>query len=210
MDRPASQSHTGQEGGVFWTQTRLQKRGLIPVFVAVILALGTLLVTGCGNEATTGGSDTVVGADTTAAVDDGKVYSLKFSIHDAAGSPEDRIWGAWATRVAEATNGRVKIDVYPGAILGKPTDGMNMVKSGICDIIWTYTGFFPGEFDCYDVMSLPFMGWKTGADTVPIAHELLATNASVQKEFADVKVLHFTLVLGQSSARTSRLSLWMI
>lgn len=64
----------------------------------------------------------------------------------------------WAKRIEEASNGRVKIDIYPAMSLGgKPPELVRQVRDGVVDIIWTVNGYTPGLFPRTEVFELPFI-----------------------------------------------------
>ncbi len=53
----------------------------------------------------------------------------------------------WADRVAEASGGRLKIEIYPAMTLGgTPPQLVDQVKDGVVDIVWTLPAYTPGGF----------------------------------------------------------------
>lgn len=123
------------------------------------------------------------------AADNNKTYELKFSHHDPANGEKGRIFQKWADDIKAATNGRVVVTVYAGSTLGASTDGLNMVNTGICDILWSYTGFFNKEFKATDVLSLPMLGIKDARQSVDIFYEMYNSSPEIQAEFKGLKVL---------------------
>ena len=50
----------------------------------------------------------------------------------------------WAKRIEAASNGRVRIKIFPAMQLGgKPPELYNQVKDGVVDIAWTVLGYTP-------------------------------------------------------------------
>lgn len=90
----------------------------------------------------------------------------------AAGQPEHRLrfhhmlppaapghWSMivpWAETIEAESDGRIRIDVYPGMQLGGQAPMLlNQVRDGIVDIAWTLTGYNPGRFPSLEVFELP-------------------------------------------------------
>jgi len=106
----------------------------------------------------------------------------------------------WAKKVEEATNGKVKITMYPGQSLCKAKEVLEATAGGVCDIGWLCMGFYPGRFPLSSVISLPFLNLSTagkidgrtlspGAVNSRIFQELYETFPKIQAEFSGVKVL---------------------
>ena len=80
----------------------------------------------------------------------------------------------WAKRVEEASQGRIKIDIYPSMQLGGRAPQLyDQVRDGVVDIAWTLPGYTPGRFPKVEVFELPF-----------VAGTATATSQAVQA-FAD-------------------------
>src|SRR5690606_29905291 len=63
----------------------------------------------------------------------------------------------WAKKVAEDSNGEVKIQLFPSMQLGgRPSDLFDQAKDGVVDIVWTVLGYTPGRFPRSEVFELPF------------------------------------------------------
>ncbi|WP_108659849.1 TRAP transporter substrate-binding protein [Acuticoccus kandeliae] len=92
----------------------------------------------------------------------------------------------WAKKIEEASNGRIKIEIYPSMSLGgTPPQLVRQAADGVVDIVWTVNGYTPGLFPRSEVFELPTV--FTG-DTA-------ATNLAMREMFdeylaADYKGLH--------------------
>ena len=64
----------------------------------------------------------------------------------------------WSERVAKASGGKVKIEVFPSMALGgKPPQLINQARDGVVDIIWTVNGYTANLFPRSEVFELPFV-----------------------------------------------------
>jgi TRAP-type C4-dicarboxylate transport system substrate-binding protein len=64
----------------------------------------------------------------------------------------------WAERVMKASNGRIKIDIYPSMQLGgTPPQLYDQARDGVADLIWTVQGYTSGRFPKTEVFELPFV-----------------------------------------------------
>lgn len=62
----------------------------------------------------------------------------------------------WAERIEEASDGRIKIEIYPAMSLGgTPPQLIRQVRDGVVDLIWTVNGYTPGLFPRSEVFELP-------------------------------------------------------
>lgn len=112
-----------------------------------------------------------------------------------------QILDVWADKVEAASDGRIKIDRFPGMQLGgKPPELMDQAIDGIADIVWTVVGYTPGRFPSTEVFELPFM--VEDARAASCAYWNLFEDRMADTEFADVKILG-TWVHGPGMFHTS-------
>jgi TRAP-type C4-dicarboxylate transport system substrate-binding protein len=95
----------------------------------------------------------------------------------------------WAEQVEKATNGQVKINIYPSQTLAKGKDAWSTTKLGVADISWCFHGYWPGQFPLADVISLPALPFKTAEKGSEVLWKLYEKFPEIQKEFADNKIL---------------------
>jgi TRAP-type C4-dicarboxylate transport system substrate-binding protein len=94
----------------------------------------------------------------------------------------------WATRVEEASGGKVKIEHFDAMSLGgKPPSLMDQAIEGIADITMTVVGYTPGRFPSTEVFELPFM--MTSPVATSLAFQEMVETDLQNSEFKDVKVL---------------------
>ena len=94
----------------------------------------------------------------------------------------------WAKRVEEASNGRIKVEVYSAMALGgTPPQLMDQVADGVVDIAWTLPGYTPGRFPRVEVFELPFM--MTNAEATSRAYWQMYESDMADTDFADFHML---------------------
>ena len=91
----------------------------------------------------------------------------------------------WAESIAEASDGRIQIDIFPAQQLGAAPDHYDMARDGIVDIAFVNPGYQPGRFPILAAGELPFqMSNATGGSRA--LHEWYLDYA--EQEMGDVKV----------------------
>jgi TRAP-type C4-dicarboxylate transport system substrate-binding protein len=86
-----------------------------------------------------------------------KTVELKFSywvppVHPLVPSTQQ-----WADDVAKASNGSIKITIFPSEQLGKAFDHYDMARDGIADLTYVSPGYQPGRFPLFAGAGLPFV-----------------------------------------------------
>jgi TRAP-type C4-dicarboxylate transport system substrate-binding protein len=138
---------------------RSVKKALAFVLAGAML-LGTL--TACGNG--TAGDSGTSSKGTSGSSGSGETLKLSFSHHDSATSTWGVFFETWAKNVSDASDGACEITVYPGATLAAPADGLQALRTGVCDILWTNMAFFPGQFPVTEGTILPMVGNNATAE----------------------------------------------
>lgn len=108
----------------------------------------------------------------------------------AVSNGQAKMLGPWAKLVETASNGRIKIDIYPSMQLGgTPPQLYDQARDGVVDIIWTLPGYMTGRFPATEVFELPFIGSNRGIVNARAAQEFGETY--LRDEVKDVKLLAF-------------------
>lgn len=68
-----------------------------------------------------------------------------------------KIFLSWAEMVEKKSNGRLKVRIFPGGMLGKPADHWDMAQNGVVDIAWGAHNYTAGRFPLTSAMDLPFL-----------------------------------------------------
>lgn len=94
----------------------------------------------------------------------------------------------WADAMAEASDGRIKIELFDSMSLGGgPPDLYGQATDGAVDIILTLPGYTPGRFDELEVFELPFM-MRDPIATTGAAYDLVS-NRLQDSEFDETYIL---------------------
>jgi len=64
---------------------------------------------------------------------------------------------AWADDIEKASNGSIKVTIFPSEQLGKAFDHYDMARDGIADITYVNPGYQPGRFPIAAAAQLPFI-----------------------------------------------------
>lgn len=86
-----------------------------------------------------------------------RAVELKFSLwlppsHSNVASAKE-----WGESLAKATNGTIKVTVFPAQQLGKANDHYDMARDGIADVSHISTGYEPGRLPVASLSQLPYM-----------------------------------------------------
>jgi TRAP-type transport system periplasmic protein len=93
-----------------------------------------------------------------------------------------------AEHVAEETEGRVELDVHPGAALGPAPEYFDMTVDGVVDMSYGMPVYTPGHFRLTSVVELPFL-FDSAEQASAVLQELYETQPAIQEEFEGVEVL---------------------
>src|SRR5262245_4982253 len=97
-----------------------------------------------------------------------KSFNLKLSYWVPPSHPLTPGYKDWAEAIEKATNGTIKVTLFPSSQLGSGQDHYDMVKRGVADMGLINPGYTPGRFPVVAAADLPFMStdsWKGAAAT---------------------------------------------
>jgi len=176
----------------------------LSILLAACLAL-TIAVTACGGPAeettTTGAAPTETTAaptETTAAPTETTAapsadlgdFEFSLSVHDPMESNNTQHWVWWGDQISQATDGHVKIVIYPSSQLAAAADVGEMVETGGVDIGWLFTPFYPGQFPLTEVVSIPMVGFDNGSLATNVLWDLYGKYPELQEEWSKYKLLN--------------------
>ena len=123
-----------------------------------------------------------------------------FKLHhllSAKAPAQTKMLEPWAKKIEAASNGRVKIDIYPSMSLGgKPPQLVRQVRDGVVDIIWTVNGYTPGLFPRTEVFELPFIHTNNPAATNLAMYDMF--NDYLADDYKGMKVMFLHVHAGQA------------
>jgi TRAP-type C4-dicarboxylate transport system substrate-binding protein len=117
-------------------------------------------------------------------------FEFSLSVHDPLASNNTQHWQAWADQINKATDGHVKIVIYPSGQLAAAADVGEMVETGGVDIGWLFTPFYKGQFPLTEVVSIPMVGFDNGSLATNVAWDLYEKYPEFQKEWSNYKLLN--------------------
>ncbi len=126
-------------------------------------------------------------AGTVSAADEDTV-TLRFSSQHAETNSTYLAIQHLADEVFEKTEGRVKIEIYGNSQLGAATENLTMLDTDVCDMVWTSSAFFAGQFPYSEAMELPMMGIKNSIDGTNIYWDVMEKFPEQFTEFDDYYV----------------------
>ena len=125
----------------------MKRRGL---YVLTLILAGVLLLSACSE----GNADAETGSTTK---EEGKTYNFKLA-HIA---PPDHIWNEAAKKFAEEletrSDGRMKMELYPGGQLGGEPDMVQQLETGSLDFGFITTAFLTSRSEAFSAWFAPFL-----------------------------------------------------
>jgi TRAP-type C4-dicarboxylate transport system substrate-binding protein len=163
------------------------------ILIGIVLTALLALLAGC-SSATTTTSTTAPGTTTTAATTTPlaatvKPIELRLAHAWANTHLMHKVIQTWADQVNQATQGRVKITIYPGGALSTAAQLYDTAATGVADMAWILHGYTPGKFPVSTVIELPFMG-NSALNATRIFYDLKAKYPQIDQEHANVKILY--------------------
>jgi len=128
-----------------------------------------------------------------------KPITLKFAYTMPQRVTVSQGWHWWAEELERRTEGRVKVEFYPGGTLFKLDATVDSVIAGVADITMTSVGAFAKRFPLTNVGSLPTASFPDTVEGLIAADKALMTLyekfPEVKAEWKDFKLLGFYQML---------------
>lgn len=116
-----------------------------------------------------------------------ETVTLKYSNFFPPTHIQSQLAEAWCKEVEKQTEGRVKIEYYPGGSLLKAKQIYDGVVDGISDIGFSVLAYNRGRFPVSGALDLPF-GYPSGVVATSVANTL--NDELKPKEFDDTKLMY--------------------
>lgn len=106
----------------------------------------------------------------------------------AVSNAHARLIAPWAKKIEAATDGKLRIQVFPSMQLGgTPAQLYDQARDGVVDLVYTLPGYTPGRFPGTEVFELPFLADRSSKVNSPAAWEFAQSH--LDAETRDVKLL---------------------
>ncbi|MBN2159750.1 MAG: TRAP transporter substrate-binding protein [Spirochaetes bacterium] len=115
------------------------------------------------------------------------VITLSYSIFFPPAHGQCKAGEAWAKEIEDRTDGKIKINIYPGGTLVKAEETYNGVVKGISDIGMSCFAYTRGRFPIMETVDLP-LGYPDGKVATRAANRFF--QKMKPKELDEVKVLY--------------------
>jgi TRAP-type C4-dicarboxylate transport system substrate-binding protein len=123
----------------------------------------------------------------TPAVSSAKTVTLKYANFFPPTHIQSKLAEQWSKEVEKQTEGRVKVEYYPGGSLLKAKQIYDGVADGIADVGFSVLAYNRGRFPVTGALDLPF-GYPSGVVATTVANDLY--NTLKPKEFDDTKLMY--------------------
>ncbi len=116
-----------------------------------------------------------------------KTVELTYSIFFPATHGHTLLATEWAKEIEKRTDGAVKINMFPGAVLTTPDQCYGGVVNGISDMGMSCLSYSRGRFPLSEVIDLP-LGYKSGLQVTRLCNAYY--NKFQPKELQDTKIMY--------------------
>lgn len=152
---------------------------------------------GCTREAAVSPAPPAVSSPAPAAKPPGPpsagTVMLKFAVAAPSGTAQTKyLWQDLAREIEQRTEGRVKVEIFAGGVLGSLAEHYDMIKKAVCDMAYFIPSYSPGKFPLSSIAGLPFAFPSGVTGSWPI--QRLQRKGYFDKETADVKLLYVTSI----------------
>lgn len=113
--------------------------------------------------------------------------TLKYANFFPPTHSQSKLAEAWSKAVEEKTEGRVKVEYYPGGSLLKGKQIYDGVVDGIADIGFTVAAYTAGRFPTVSAFDLPF-GYPSGVVATKVVNDVFTSVKA--NDFKDTKLMY--------------------
>jgi len=160
----------------------LKTKYLKRVVAALMAAMMVVVLAACGggdSGSEAAGSSAADTGSSAAAEPAGETYVLKYGSNNAPGTLRyDLLEQKFADLMAEKTNGRITVEIYPSGSLAGPGAVLDGIKNGTVDAGYDSYTRYSGQYPYFELLTAPGWVFNTYEDFNAAANEFIA-------EFAD-------------------------
>jgi TRAP-type C4-dicarboxylate transport system substrate-binding protein len=125
----------------------------------------------------------------TPVVSNAKTVTLKYSSFFPPTHIQSKLAESWGKEVEKRTDGRVKVEYYPGGSLLKAKQTYDGVVDGIADVGFTVLAYTRGRFPVTGALDLPF-GYPSGTVATAVANDLYTKLKPTEFDDTQLMYLH--------------------
>ncbi|MFC1910817.1 TRAP transporter substrate-binding protein DctP, partial [Chloroflexota bacterium] len=100
-----------------------------------------------------------------------------------------QVYGPLFQKMEDASNGSVKVTVYPDQTLCAAVDTFDAVISGVADMAEANHGYVPGRFPLTEIIRLPGLGISSTKAGAYIMRDMYDKFPEVRAEYSDLKLI---------------------
>ncbi|HBT20384.1 MAG TPA: C4-dicarboxylate ABC transporter substrate-binding protein [Peptococcaceae bacterium] len=152
----------------------MKKRNLLKVIAVLLLSM--LVSAGCGGK----------GASEESSSKEGESIVLNYAFFAPANTFPAKQMEKWKEEVEKRTNGRVKVQLFPGGTLLTEKNMYDGVKNGVADIGLSVTTYEPGRFPLLAISDMP-SGYPNAKVASQVVYDLV--HEFTPEAFKDLKII---------------------
>ena len=170
------------------------KKRLVYYFLVVLAVLFALVVvTGCSNKQADNQVNNQVDNEE---VDEQKVFEVRFNHTTPEVTSTNQVILAWAERIEEKSNGRIKFTHYwSNSLIPDATEIPRGVASGVADMSWMAITNIPGNMTL-ELLLLPGLAWPSLEAGTEIYGQMLEEFEVLQEEYTSLGMKLYTQFRG--------------
>lgn len=116
-------------------------------------------------------------------------FILTYSVFFPSSHIHARLASQWAEEIGRSSNGRLRIDVYPGGVLSGANENYECVVSGVSDLGMSCFAYTRGLFPMLEGADLPW-GYKSGRQATQIVNAYYQRFRPAELNEVEVMYLH--------------------
>lgn len=171
----------------------MKNRPRSPVWIALPVVLCLALLTACGQPAARDAKPAAAppASQPTAQTPPQAVKPVELRLGHflpPTHSLHANMMAPWAKEIEQKSGGRIRINIFPGGVLGKPQEYYEAAVQVVMDIAFGLQAYTAGKFPLTSVVELPFL-YESAPHSTKALWRLYQEMPALQNEYRDVKVL---------------------
>jgi TRAP-type C4-dicarboxylate transport system substrate-binding protein len=174
------------------------------VILVSVMLISVLILSACSSAAPSSNSSTTISTTTKSSTTSvpatsTPVRTIKFAYSMPSGKSVARGFDWFGPAFEKATNGRYKVEIYPGTSLVAVRSEYDTTKSGAVEMNYTSIGTYPKQFPLSMVTQIPSLGFPKDSVKMAIASrdafwEFFRTTPEIRNEFKEVTFIQPVII----------------